>query len=55
MRIREPPRFLLDENLSPEIALGVLRRNADIDIRYVGESGAPEKGTLDPQVLEYCK
>ena len=51
----EPPRFLLDENLSPEIVLGVRRRDGSVDIVHVGESGAPGRGTLDPEVLLYCE
>lgn len=55
MRIVEPPRFLIDENLSPDIASGVLQRNPAVDIRYIGGSDAPSRGTLDPAVLDYCE
>ena len=55
MRILEPPRFLIDENLSPSIASGVLERNPAADIRYIGGPDAPSRGTLDPAVLDYCE
>jgi Domain of unknown function (DUF5615) len=48
-------RFLLDENLSPRLKVAVLRLNPAIDIVRVGESNAPELGTLDPDVLRYLE
>lgn len=55
MRIHEPPRFLLDENLSLEIASGVLRRNHEVNILRVGEQGAPGTGAPDPDILLFCE
>ena len=55
MQAHEPPRFLLDENVSPEIASGVVRRNNAVDILYVGGPRAPDKGTLDPVILLFCE
>jgi hypothetical protein len=34
-------RFLLDENLSKQIKLAVLRRNPSVDILCVGDRNAP--------------
>ncbi|MGI2907576.1 hypothetical protein [Tolypothrix sp. VBCCA 56010] len=39
-------RFLLDENLSPRLKVAVLRLNPNIDILRVGETNAPQLGTL---------
>jgi hypothetical protein len=55
MRILDPPRFLIDENLSPGIASGVLERNPATDILYIGGLDAPSRGTLDPDVLDFCE
>ncbi len=48
-------RFLLDENLSPKFQAAVLRQNPKIDILRVGNSGAPNFGTLDPALLDYLE
>jgi predicted nuclease of predicted toxin-antitoxin system len=46
-------RFLLDENLSPRLQIGLWRRNPAIDVLRVGDLGAPALGTLDPEILLY--
>ena len=46
-------RFLLDENLSKQIKMAVLRLNPSIDILCVGDPKAPTFGTLDPEILNY--
>ncbi|NJP10344.1 MAG: DUF5615 family PIN-like protein [Leptolyngbyaceae cyanobacterium RU_5_1] len=48
-------RFLLDENLSKQIKVAVLRFNTFIDILSVGDAGAPKFGTLDPEILCYLE
>jgi hypothetical protein len=48
-------RFLLDENLSPDIVSAVLRHNLEIDITHVGRAGALPLGTPDPEILRYCE
>lgn len=55
MRIDEHPRFLIDENLSGDIVSGVLRRNQEVDILHVEETGGPGKGAEDPDVLAFCE
>ncbi len=49
------PRFLLDENLSHDIVVGVKHYNAAIDILFVGAPGAPPLGTKDPEILDSCE
>ena len=46
-------RFLIDENLSPQLKIAVLRLNPNIDILRIGDGNAPPLGTLDPDVLRY--
>jgi hypothetical protein len=46
-------RFLLDENLSPDLKTSLLRLNPNLDILRVGEPDAPPLGTLDPEILDY--
>jgi hypothetical protein len=48
-------RFLVDENLWPELVAAVRRYNPAIDILRVGQPGAPPLGTLDPAILVYCE
>ena len=55
MHIAEPPRFLIDENLSPDIAAGVRHRNSAVDSISIGGPGALAKNTLDPEILLYCE
>jgi hypothetical protein len=46
-------RFLLDENEPPRLKAALLRLNPNIDVLRVGEPGAPDLGTLDPDLLRY--
>ena len=48
-------RFLLDENLSPDLKISLLRLNPQLDILRVGEPDAPPLGTLDPEILDYVE
>jgi hypothetical protein len=48
-------RYLLDENLDPHLKAAVLRWDPAIDILRVGDPGAPELGTLDPDILRYLE
>ncbi|NER37791.1 MAG: hypothetical protein F6J93_28170 [Oscillatoria sp. SIO1A7] len=47
--------FLIDENLSPDLKMAVLRLNPTIDILRVGDTGAPPLGTPDPEILQYLE
>lgn len=46
-------RFLLDENLSPEIKRELLRREPSMVILRVGDEGTPSLGTKDEPILEW--
>jgi hypothetical protein len=48
-------RFLLDQNLSPQIAQALWRYNSAIDVLAIGQAGAPPFGTLDPEILMHCE
>jgi hypothetical protein len=48
-------RFLIDENLSPDIKLALVRFDASIDVIRIGETNAPSFGTLDPAILIYLE
>jgi hypothetical protein len=48
-------RFLLDQNLSPQIAVALWRYDSAIDVLAIGQAGAPPLGTLDPEILLYCE
>ncbi|MCA2721257.1 MAG: hypothetical protein IM333_05420 [Microcystis sp. M048S1] len=44
---------MLDENLSPDLKISLLRLNPNLDILRVGEPDAPPLVTLDRQILDY--
>ena len=48
-------RFLLDENLSKQIKIAVLRVNSAVDILCVGDPHAPPYGTPDPDILRFLE
>ncbi len=48
-------RFLLDENLSPQLQAGLRRRIPHIDILRVGDPGAPPLEATDPDILRYLE
>lgn len=48
-------RFLLDENLSPDLRTAVQGFDPQIDIVRVGDPDAPALGTLDPAILRYLQ
>ncbi len=48
-------RFLIDENLSPQIQQALRRHYPEIDALRVGDAGAPAFGTLDPAILDYLQ
>ena len=49
------PRFLLDEHVNPAIQRQLHRRSLDLMVRRVGETGAPPKGTPDPELLAWAE
>ncbi len=44
-------RFLADEDVSHHLIAALLGIEPSMDINAVGQTGAPPKGTLDPDVL----
>lgn len=47
-------RYLLDENVNPIIRAALLSRDPNLTVWQVGMPGAPEYGTLDPEILAWC-
>ena len=48
-------RYLLDENVSPRITVGLQRIAPSMDVLRVGDSGAPPLETQDPEILRYLE
>jgi Domain of unknown function (DUF5615) len=48
-------RFLIDENLSPDLIGAIKQLDASIDIKFVRGPDAPLEGTLDPDILLFCE
>jgi hypothetical protein len=48
-------RFLLDENVDVNLRLELNRRYPEMIVWQIGTPGAPERSTLDPEILEWCE
>jgi Domain of unknown function (DUF5615) len=48
-------RYLLDENMSREWRVQILRRLPTLMVWMVGDPLAPVQGTLDPEILIWCE
>ncbi len=48
-------RYLLDENVNPILRSALLSREPNLTVWQVGLLGAPDFGTLDPEVLVWCE
>lgn len=48
-------KYLTDENVDLVYMKQIRRREHEIVVRAVGGSAAPPKGTLDPEILEWCE
>ncbi len=48
-------KYLMDENLAPLYTEKLRRRRPDIVVRAVGEPRVPDKGTLDPDIFDWCE
>lgn len=48
-------RFLLDENVDPLFRKALQSRQSNMVVWKVGDPGAPARGTLDPEILEWCE
>ena len=48
-------KYLLDEHVDPRLQRGLVRRWPDVAVLRIGDPGAPPKGTLDPEILDWCE
>jgi hypothetical protein len=48
-------KYLLDEHVAPALAAAIRNLEPEIDVRNVGDSTAPPRGTLDPEILQWCE
>lgn len=48
-------KYLFDENVDPEYVRQLRRQNPALTVRMVGEPATPTKGTLDPEILDWCE
>ena len=49
------PRFLLDEHVSRAVQRQLRRFEPRVEVLAVGDSDAPPKGTLDPDILTWIE
>lgn len=48
-------KYLFDENVDPEYVRQLRRQNLELVVRMVGEPATPARGTLDPEILDWCE
>jgi hypothetical protein len=48
-------RFFVDESVNEDIAKALRQREPTLELLVVNESGAPPKGTLDPELLVFAE
>ncbi len=48
-------QYLIDENTTPALADQLRRRQPALEVVCVGDEGAPPKGTLDPEILQWIE
>ena len=48
-------RYLLDENVDPLFRTELLRHEAEIVVWRIGDPTTPRRGTLDPDILDWCE
>jgi methionine synthase I (cobalamin-dependent) len=51
----KPRKFLIDENTARALADQLRRRKPELVVMMVGDPGAPQRGTLDPAILEWIE
>jgi hypothetical protein len=49
------PRFLLDEHINRAIQRQLRRINHGLEVLAIGDEGAPEAGTADPDILKWIE
>lgn len=48
-------RYLIDENVNPLYPKQIRTKEPSIVIKVIGEEETPPRGTLDPEILDYCE
>ena len=48
-------RYLIDENISPDYRTQLLNHEPSLTVLAIGDEGAPEKSTPDPEILTWCE
>jgi predicted nuclease of predicted toxin-antitoxin system len=48
-------QYLIDENVNPIYSQQIQQREPQIMVQSIGEPGIPNKGTLDPEILDWCE
>jgi hypothetical protein len=48
-------RYLLDEHVHPAIRTELLKREPGLEVWRVGDPGAPQRSTHDPDILRWCE
>ncbi|MBF2017529.1 MAG: DUF5615 family PIN-like protein [Richelia sp. RM2_1_2] len=48
-------KYLIDENVNPLYPKQIRQREPSIIVKVVGELNIPPKGTLDPEILDWCE
>ena len=48
-------RFLLDENVDPDLQAGLQTRWPGMTVRRIGDSDVPQHQTSDPDILIWCE
>lgn len=48
-------KYLMDENIDPAYPTQIRRKQPELVIRVIGETGVPRKSTLDPEILLWCE
>ena len=49
------PRFLLDEDIDPEVRVQLQKKQPKIEVLVIGDPGAPSKSTSDPVILKWIE
>lgn len=48
-------KYLLDENVDPNLRSAIHHQWPDVTVWIIGDPGAPQRGTLDPDILQWCE
>jgi len=48
-------KYLMDENLAPIYQIQLQRKEPNLVVWAIGDPNTPPKGTLDPDILIWCK